>query len=218
MQYSDLDYYLPMQTLQIPTVEDLEFLSPSLRVINSPSSFAPLSSPIHRRLPASRAKHLACGLASKEFCLFLSPAFLPIHLDTLYSTYLNTGPEFSQIVAVTNAGDYYKTSHLRFENDEMDLHAGIVQAGIDSGSNIGNKDGEQSAKEAEMQECFVNRKWSRRFMHQIETLTPEVHGEEADIYFSLWMNTYPKIVSQMLFISKLFFPLGVQADLISTCS
>lgn len=80
----------------------------------------------------------------------------------------------------------------------MDLHAGVVQAGIDLGSNIGNKDGKQSAKDAEMQECFVNRKWSRRFMHQIETLTPEMHGEEADIYWSLWMNTYPKIVSQMV--------------------
>lgn len=185
------------QTIQLPTIEELGFLPPSLRIINSPSSFAPLSSPIHRRLPSSRAKHLACGLATKEVCLFLSPSLLPIHLDTLYTSYLNTAPEFAQIVAITNAGDYYRLSHLRFENDEIDLHAGIIQPGIQTISRGATtvKDGKNDhAREAEWQECIVNKKWSRRFNAQLETLTPEIRGEEADIYWSLWMNTFPKLV------------------------
>lgn len=181
---------MQLQNLQVPTVDDLGFLPPSLRVINAPSSFAPLSSPIHRRLPASRAKHLACGLAKKDVCLFLSSVLLPIHLDSLYTAFLSTAPIFSQIVGIVNAGDYYHLSHLRFENDEIDyLHAGLVQAGITKGAHS------DYAKDAEIQESISRREWSRRFMHQIETLTPEIHGEEADIYWSLWMNTLPKLVS-----------------------
>lgn len=126
---------------------------------------------------------------------------LPIHLDTLYTTYLSTAPDYTQIVALVNAGDYYRLSHLRFENDEVDLHAGLIQAGIQVKK---NDDGKQDhAREAQLQESIVSRKWSRRFIKQIETLTPQMHGEEADIYFSLWMNTFPKLVGRMSIVKLL---------------
>lgn len=184
------------KVITLPTTEDLGFLPPSLRIINSPSSFAPLADPIHRRLPAARAKHLACGLATKSTCLFLSPALLPIHLDAVYQAYLSTGPTFSQIVTVANTGDYYRLSQLRFENDAIDLHAGLVQGGIHTDPTTGN------GRDEEMQETIVKRSLSRRFTQQVATLTPMLQGEEADIYWSLWMNTFPKIVSQKTHISR----------------
>lgn len=122
-------------------------------------------------------------------CLFLSPSLLPIHLDSLYTSFLSTAPDFSQIVSLVNAGDYYHLSHLRFENDDIDLHAGMVQAGI-------TKTGKSEyARDSEMQETIARRALSRRFVHQLETMTPEIHGEDADIYWTLWANTMPKLVS-----------------------
>lgn len=187
---NDIALYIDEHIIELPTIEELGFSPPSLRVINSPSSFAPLSSPIHRRLPASRAKHLACGLASKAVCLFLSPSLLPIHLDSLYASFLSTAPAFSQIVSIVNAGDYCHLAHLRFENDAVDLHAGLVQSGISKSANS-----DLSARDAEMQETMVRRTLSKRFMRQMDTLTPKMYGEEAEIYWSLWTNTMPKLLT-----------------------
>ena len=110
-------------------------------------------------------------------------------MDSLYTSFLSTAPIFSQIVSIVNAGDYYHLSHLRFENDGVDLHAGLVQSGI---TKVARSDYD---RDADMQETISRREWSRRFMHQLETLTPKIHGEEADIYWSLWMNTMPKLVN-----------------------
>jgi hypothetical protein len=81
----------------------------------------------------------------------------------------------------------------------MDLHSGLLQPALQTTINVGTENDSDKAKvkEADLQETMVFRDWSRRYLNQIETLTPEIRGQEDDIYWSLWMNTYPKLVSRV---------------------
>lgn len=166
---------------------DLGFEPPTLRILNAPSSFSPLAAPVHRVLPPSHAKHLACGLSNHRICLFLSPASLPIHLDALYASYLSSAPAFNQIVSVVNADEFYRLQHLGFQNENMDLHTGALFPILTSAA-------KQDTPARAMQEAIVHQDHSRRFWRQLSTLGTDV-TDQADIYFSLWMNTFPRLVS-----------------------
>jgi hypothetical protein len=152
--------------------------SPKLRIYNAPSSFSPHSAPIHRVMPPSHAKHLACALATQPACLFLSPATLPIHLDSLYTLYLSTAPYFSQIVAITPPEDFYALQHLRFQNNDVDLHTSAFHP----------------SRGYELAEHIVSKDNSRRFWRQNLQQNPIIPGDQADIVWSLWMNTHAELV------------------------
>ena len=179
-----------MQNLYIPAEAQLGFPSPNLRVFNAPTSFSSssASSPYHSVLPPSHAKHIACSLSSQSACIFLSPSLLPIHVDALYASFLRTGPDYSQIVAAISSDDAYRMQHLRFENDQVDLHAAAVFSAV-----LGR----------DMQEHIVKRTHSKRFLKQIGTVNPDIPGDSADIFWSLWMNTAPELVGP-IFITPIF--------------
>ena len=182
-----------MQSFQLPIASELGFPVPAVRVFNAPATFASASaSPIHRLMPPSHVKHHACSLASQNSCLFLSPNSLPIHLDAVYSMYIShalrdrsnaqdthmTVP--LQAVAVVNADDYYRLHHYRFDNDEIDLHAGLLMPTPGSF----------------LQEHIASRNSSRRWLKQMAVLTPDfAHGDDtADGVWSAWMNNQPEMV------------------------
>lgn len=155
---------------------------PSVRIINAPSSFSEASSStLHRTLPPSYAKHLACSLSTQPACLFLTPSLLPIHLDSLYAAYLCTAPSYSQLTSMISPHDAFRIQHLRFENHDKDLHAGTVFSLV-----LGR----------DMQEHIARKEHSRRFWKQIAMLLPDIPGDMADVYWSMWMNTFPELVSQ----------------------
>ena len=150
-------------------------------------------------MPPSHVKHHACSLASQNSCLFLSPNSLPIHLDAVYSLYIShalrdrTNPQDThmtvplQAVTVVNAEDYYRLHHYRFDNDEIDLHAGLLMPTPGSF----------------LQEHIASRNSSRRWLKQMAVLTPDfAHGDDtADGVWSAWMNNQPEMVCRIV-ISK----------------
>lgn len=143
-------------------------------------------------------------------CLFLSPALLPAHLDTLYTTYIHTGiaigaPKegsgfpptssktdydlrFNRIVGAATPEDFYHLQHLAFQNSQVDLHTSPHFGTIGS---------------SRLQETVVRRAWSQRFLKQLATIGSVLdlwvgdydEAEYADIFFTTWMNTAPAVVS-----------------------
>lgn len=177
---NDLDHQLDSSTLSFPSSSQR---TPTLRVFNAPSSFHPTNPPIHRVMPPSHAKHVACGLATQQACLFIDPAFLPIHIDTLYSLYLSTGPAYAQIAAVISPEDAFNLNRLRFTNEDAGLHTGALFT--------------RSSTKQPLPEHMVKRDWSRRFWKQVTLSTPHIPGDEADIVWSVFMNAYPALVRRL---------------------
>jgi hypothetical protein len=123
-------------------------------------------------------------MSNHQICLFLSPASLPIHLDALYQSYLSSGPAFNQIVSIVNAEEYYRLQHLSFHNQNVDMHTGALFPTLST-----YKDLSISIP----REAMVRKEYSRRFWRQMGTLTANI-ADQADIFWSLWMNTRPKLV------------------------
>ena len=117
-----------------------------------------------------------------------------MHLDSLYSAYIDSGPSFNQIVSVVNAEDFYRSKLYVFENAEVDLHTGALFPGLATAPASASANAAPVRQpRKDLQETMVRREHSRRFWRQLSTLTPDVIGE-ADIYFSLWMNTKPSLL------------------------
>ncbi|GAA5878949.1 hypothetical protein JCM3774_000669 [Rhodotorula dairenensis] len=143
----------------------------TLRIVNSPSN-------IH-----DAGKHLACSMATYEHCYFNDDDWLNIYMDTTYAKYIECcagrGSGNSALAGGRISSNTLPIIHLehrrwRFEHPDLDLHTGFTWLGTGS---------------------FAPRHLSRRFTQQ-QAAAPVLLSREqslvADMFFSLWTNTYPE--------------------------
>ncbi|BGP08273.1 hypothetical protein JCM10049v2_004120 [Rhodotorula toruloides] len=160
------------------TKEDFTILPPpdstlppaSLRIVNSPSN-------VH-----DAGKHLACSMATYSHCYFNDDDWLNVYMDTTYSKYLECcagqgvtgGSEGGRISSNTLPIIHLEHRRWRFANPDIDLHTGFTWLGTGS---------------------FAPRSLSTRFLtQQSVSPVPLSRGQSltADMFFSLWANTYPE--------------------------
>lgn len=143
----------------------------SLRIVNSPSN-------IH-----DAGKHLACSMATYEHCYFNDDDWLNIYMDTTYAKYVECcagrGSGNSALAGGRISSNTMPIIHLehrrwRFEHPDLDLHTGFTWLGTGS---------------------FAPRHLSRRFTQQ-QAAAPVLLSRDqslvADMFFSLWTNSYPE--------------------------
>ncbi|GAA6047356.1 hypothetical protein NBRC10513_003940 [Rhodotorula toruloides] len=160
------------------TKEDFTILPPpdstlppaSLRIVNSPSN-------VH-----DAGKHLACSMATYSHCYFNDDDWLNVYMDTTYTKYLECcagqgvtgGSEGGRISSNTLPIIHLEHRRWRFSNPDIDLHTGFTWLGTGS---------------------FAPRSLSTRFLTQ-QSVSPiplsRSQSLTADMFFSLWANTYPE--------------------------
>ncbi|GAA6028204.1 hypothetical protein JCM8097_006914 [Rhodosporidiobolus ruineniae] len=160
--------------------EDFHFSSPPgsdlppaiLRIVNSPSN-------VH-----DAGKHLVCSMASYDHCYFNDDDWLNVYMDATYTKYLECCAARGTSGALAGgtgriASNTMPIIHLehrrwRFDNPDIDLHTGFTWLGTGS---------------------FAPRHLSSCFMQQQSASPVPLSRDQAlvaDMFFSLWTNTYPE--------------------------
>ncbi|GAA5957495.1 hypothetical protein JCM10213_003904 [Rhodosporidiobolus nylandii] len=149
-----------------------------LRIINSPSNVR------------DAGKHFACSMASYDHCYFNDDDWLNVYMDATYTQYLECCAGRGSTSVLTGGGGRIASNAMpsmlleqrrwRFDNPDIDLHTGFTW--LDTGS-------------------YAPRHLSSRFMQQQSASPIPLSREQAlvaDMFFSLWSNSYPEQMSNDL--------------------
>ncbi|KAI8051414.1 uncharacterized protein B0P05DRAFT_562657, partial [Gilbertella persicaria] len=121
-------------------------------------------------------KFTACAVASFDMCYFQDDLWLNTYLDSLYTHSLRYPDQF---VVNSRPSNYIDYMTWRFQNQAISLHTGYADMRYGA---------------------FVSRQKVQAFLSQMS-----VHGLEGEskfrfieIYFSIWLNQYPYLISNPL--------------------
>jgi hypothetical protein len=120
-------------------------------------------------------KFTACAVASYDKCYFQDDLWLNPYLDSLYTHSQRYPDHFIVNSRPVNYIDYKK---WRFMNKELSLHTGYADLRYGA---------------------FISRKKVQTFLSQLSSQGLEAYKlQHADIYFSIWLNQYPYMISNPL--------------------
>ncbi|KAG0193631.1 hypothetical protein DFQ28_004072 [Apophysomyces sp. BC1034] len=124
-------------------------------------------------------RYTACATAAFDHCYFQDDRWLNGYLDSMYTHFLQH-PE--AVVAHTTPQNYIDQSHWRFGHKAWYMHAGYVDMKYGT---------------------FAPRVTAQQFLAQLEHQNMNnTTLRLADIYFTLWTNQYPWLLSNPLLPSQ----------------
>ncbi|OZJ02415.1 hypothetical protein BZG36_04762 [Bifiguratus adelaidae] len=113
-------------------------------------------------------KHSSCSQATYEHCYFQDDDWLNIHMDSLYTQFLETP---NVIISNTMPIIHLEQLRWRFYESEINMHAGFTWLGCGS---------------------FLPRDFSQQFLAQLASSSMSRDKLRlADMFFSIWTNQYP---------------------------
>ncbi|KAF7728687.1 hypothetical protein EC973_005724 [Apophysomyces ossiformis] len=123
----------------------------------------------------SFARYTMCALGSYDHCYFQDDLWINNYLDTMYTSFLRN-PDL--VHSMTDPAQYSESQRWQFNNQDIKMHAGY------SSFQYG---------------AFVPRWKTQNFLTQLgKSGVTKNRQRYSDIYFIMWTNQYPWILSNSL--------------------